>query len=70
MESAADRSDAGRHPFDGWQSHAEDDALGSAASLGEGRKDCVLDVQCEIGRLHNQAGKTRNQAPKFKAAPF
>jgi putative SOS response-associated peptidase YedK len=41
VESRPDTADAGCHPIDGRQTRPEDDALGSAASLGQ-RPEAIL----------------------------
>ena len=35
LEQAPDGADAGGHPLGRWQAHAENDAMGTSAALGE-----------------------------------
>jgi hypothetical protein len=50
-EQAADGADARLDPIRGRQAHLQDDALGLAAALGEGREAFLFDVQRQVGRL-------------------
>jgi hypothetical protein len=63
LEQAADGADAGRGPIGGRQARPEDDALGPPFALGEGRENLILDVQRQIGRLHDEAGVSRCLQP-------
>ena len=64
MEFAADRTCARCDPLGRRQAHAEDDALGTSAALGEGRKDLLFDVQRPSGGVHDKTSVPGCMGPR------